>query len=51
MANREEKSLGTKNMLDHLKNCTPSSCGDSSVTSGNGSMLRVAVIAAMAAKL
>ena len=37
MANGEEKSLGTKNMLDHLKNCTPSSCSDSSIASGSGS--------------
>ena len=31
--NGEEKSLGTKNMLDHIKNCTPSS--SSSVTSSS----------------
>jgi len=33
MANGEKKLLGTKNMLDHFKNCSPSSCNDSSAAS------------------
>ena len=38
IANGEEKSLGTKNMLDQLKNCSPaSSCSGSSASSGSDS--------------
>ena len=35
--NADELEGLTKNMLDHLKNCTPFSCNDSSVASGSGS--------------
>ena len=44
--NREIKSMGMKNVLDHLKNCTPSSrsssavCGTESSSSSSSTVVR-----------
>ena len=34
LVNGEEKSMGTKNMLDHLNNCVPSLCSSHAAVAG-----------------